>query len=173
MFCVNTFNFLTWAFITDLIDYQEVRTGHRDDATLYAIYSRARNLDQVFAGFFISGSLAWVGFDSAVAYHGLAHPGDAVNGVYFLANLVPGVVLIFISRALMLLYPLKKKRVEENGQILVGKEELSSAFPSCRNLQSTSASCRDFVRSDAEEDQPLDLPHLLSCDKILRGNIYR
>ena len=31
----TAFNMLIWANITDIIDYQEVLTGQRDDATIY------------------------------------------------------------------------------------------------------------------------------------------
>lgn len=36
--------------ITDMIDYQEVRTGSRDDGTVYAIYSFSRKAGQALAG---------------------------------------------------------------------------------------------------------------------------
>ncbi|BAU96895.1 sugar transporter [Corynebacterium suranareeae] len=123
MFCVNVFNFLIWAFITDVIDYQEVRTGHRDDGTVYAVYSWARKLGQALAGFLIGASLAWVGFDSEVASQGLAQPQSAVDGVYFLANVIPGVGLIVVSLALLFLYPLKKKTVDQNVAILASRRD--------------------------------------------------
>ena len=47
---VGFFNMVIWAFITDVIDYQEVRTGSRDDGTVYAVYSFARKLGQALAG---------------------------------------------------------------------------------------------------------------------------
>ena len=47
---VGFFNMVVWAFITDVIDYQEVRTGSRDDGTVYAVYSFARKLGQALAG---------------------------------------------------------------------------------------------------------------------------
>lgn len=33
------FNLIIWAFITDIIDDQEVRTGKREDGTIYAVIS--------------------------------------------------------------------------------------------------------------------------------------
>ena len=47
---VGFFNMVIWAFITDVIDYQEVCTGSRDDGTVYAVYSFARKLGQALAG---------------------------------------------------------------------------------------------------------------------------
>ncbi|MGP6174375.1 MFS transporter [Corynebacterium sp. A21] len=121
MFAVNTFNFLVWAFITDVIDYQEVRTGSRDDGTVYAVYSWARKLGQAIAGFLIGASLAWVGFDSAIAAQGAQQSEAAINGVYFLANVIPGVGCLLVALALLFFYPLKKKKVEENVAILAAR----------------------------------------------------
>lgn len=123
MFAVNTFNFLVWAFITDVIDFQEVRTGSRDDGTVYAVYSWARKLGQAIAGFLIGASLAWVGFDSVVASAGGEQSQEALNGVYFLANVVPGVGCLLVGLALLFLYPLKKKVVEENVAILASRRD--------------------------------------------------
>ena len=33
------FNLIMWAIITDIIDDREVRNGHREDGTVYAVYS--------------------------------------------------------------------------------------------------------------------------------------
>ena len=41
---------LMWANITDIIDYQEVLTGKRDDGTIYAVYSFSRKIGQALAG---------------------------------------------------------------------------------------------------------------------------
>lgn len=41
---------IIWAFITDVIDDQEVKTNKREDGTIYAVYSFARKLGQAFAG---------------------------------------------------------------------------------------------------------------------------
>ena len=40
------FNLIIWAFITDIIDYQEVATGKREDGSVYAVYSFARKVGQ-------------------------------------------------------------------------------------------------------------------------------
>ncbi|MFW7344313.1 MFS transporter, partial [Pollutimonas sp. H1-120] len=44
------FNTVIWANITDVIDDQEVRSGKREDGTVYAVYSFARKVGQAFAG---------------------------------------------------------------------------------------------------------------------------
>lgn len=63
-FALATFNYLIWAFITDVIDYQEVRTNERDDGTIYAIYSWARKVGQALAGGIGGWALGWIGYQA-------------------------------------------------------------------------------------------------------------
>ena len=118
MFCIAIFNFLIWAFITDVIDYQEVRSGYRDDGTTYAIYSWARKLGQAFAGFLTGHALTMVGFDSAAAKAGEAQSQSAIDGIYMLTNVLPGVFCLLVALVLLFLYPLKKQAVLTNTAIL-------------------------------------------------------
>ncbi len=118
MFCIAIFNFLIWAFITDVIDYQEVRSGYRDDGTTYAIYSWARKLGQAFAGFLTGHALTMVGFDSAAAKAGEAQSQSAIDGIYMLTNVLPGVFCLLVAIVLLFLYPLKKQAVLTNTAIL-------------------------------------------------------
>ncbi|QOQ38643.1 MFS transporter [Trueperella pecoris] len=118
MFAISTFNYLIWAFITDVIDYQEVKTGIRNDATVYSVYSWARKLGQAAAGGLTGYALAWVGFDSAAASQGLAQTDAVKSAIYDLSTLVPGVGCLLVGLALVFLYPLKKKVVDENVEIL-------------------------------------------------------
>ncbi len=121
MFAISVFNYLVWAFITDVIDYQEVRTGTRDDGTVYAVYSWARKLGQAAAGGLIGVALGWIGFDSAVASAGGAQSQEAIDGIYMLVNVLPGVGCILVALALLFLYPLKKGAVNKNVAILAAR----------------------------------------------------
>lgn len=47
---VGYFNVIVWAFITDVIDQQFLKTNKREDGTIYATYSFARKLGQALAG---------------------------------------------------------------------------------------------------------------------------
>ncbi|WP_221620203.1 MFS transporter [Arachnia propionica] len=118
MFAISVFNYLVWAFITDVIDFQEVRSGSRDDGTVYAIYSWARKLGQALAGGLTGWSLGLIGFDAQAAKQGMAQTPEVNEGIYMLANLVPGVGCLLVGAALLLLYPLKKSVVEENTRTL-------------------------------------------------------
>ena len=61
MFGYGVFNLVVWAFVTDVIDYQEYLTGLREDGTVYAIYSMARKIGQAVAGGIGGAAIAAVG----------------------------------------------------------------------------------------------------------------
>lgn len=101
-----------------MIDFQEVRTGQRDDGTVYAIYSWARKLGQAGAGLLTGVVLTAIGFDSAKATAGESQTPEVVDGIFMIANVLPGIACILVGLALLFLYPLKKKVVLENVEIL-------------------------------------------------------
>ncbi|MGV9182320.1 MFS transporter [Arcanobacterium canis] len=122
-FMIAIFNFLVWAFITDVIDFQEVRTGQRDDGTVYAIYSWARKVGQAFAGFLTGIALNWIGFDEVAAKAGDVQNPNVVDNIFMLSNLVPGIGIALVAASLYFLYPLSKKAVEKNTAILQERRE--------------------------------------------------
>ncbi|MFC5280505.1 MFS transporter [Arcanobacterium canis] len=122
-FMIAIFNFLVWAFITDVIDFQEVRTGQRDDGTVYAIYSWARKVGQAFAGFLTGIALSWIGFDEVAAKAGDVQTPNVVDNIFMLSNLVPGIGIVLVAVSLYFLYPLSKKAVEKNTAILQERRE--------------------------------------------------
>ena len=113
-FAIAIFNYLVWAFITDVIDYQDVKTRKRDDATVYASYSWARKLGQALAGGLTGVALTWIGYNSEAAREGIQQSASVLDSIYLLANLVPGIGCILVGLALWFLYPLKKHVVESN-----------------------------------------------------------
>lgn len=116
---MGVFNLVIWANITDVIDYQEVMTRQRDDGTVYAVYSFARKIGQALAGGLSGFALGAIGYDS------LAHAQtEAVNsGIYSVTTLVPGICFLTVALILIFVYPLSKRRVEENTEILQKRRE--------------------------------------------------
>lgn len=104
------FNLVIWAIITDVIDDWEVRTGQREDGTIYAVYSFARKIGQALAGGLGGFALGLVGYDSQVQ----VQTAKVARGIYNIATLVPGLLYIGVGLALIFLYPLGKRKVEEN-----------------------------------------------------------
>ncbi|HHA4804280.1 TPA: MFS transporter, partial [Enterococcus faecium] len=61
---LGIFNTVIWANITDVIDDQEVKSGQREDGTIYAVYSFARKIGQALAGGVGGWTLSIIGYDS-------------------------------------------------------------------------------------------------------------
>ena len=109
------FNLIIWAFVSDVIDDQEVRTGTRDDGTIYAVCSFARKLGQAIASALGGWSLGWIGYVEGST----SGQTEAVrNGIYNIATLVPVILYVAVGVCLFVIYPLSKKKVAENTAIL-------------------------------------------------------
>ncbi|MBQ6631071.1 MAG: MFS transporter [Romboutsia sp.] len=106
----TTFNMLIWANITDVIDYQEVLTGKRDDATIYGVYSFSRKIGQALAGGLGGFILTFIGYNSASATQTVA----VTESIYTVSTIFPGICYISIGLILAFAYPLSKKVVEQN-----------------------------------------------------------
>src|SRR5699024_7563931 len=113
MLGIAALNILIWAFITDVIDCQEIRTGERNDATVYATYSWARKLGQAAAGGLSGWALGWIVYHAS-AGEGVVQPQSVLEGIYTLTTLAPAILLRISALFLALWYPVPKKRVETN-----------------------------------------------------------
>lgn len=111
---VGLFNLIIWAFITDIIDYQEVVTYEREDGTVYAIYSFARKLGQALAGGVGGLALTLIGYVSEAS----SQTPAVADRIYAVATLVPGICYLSVFIILQKFYPLTKRVVEDNAAIL-------------------------------------------------------
>ena len=116
---MGMFNIIIWAFITDIIDNQEVLTGRREDGTVYAVYSFARKLGQALAGGLGGFALTAIGYVSDAA----AQSRQVADRIYTVATLVPGICYLLVFLVLQFWYPLSREKVEENTRILREKRE--------------------------------------------------
>ena len=113
----GVFNLIIWAFVGDVIDAREIKSGYRDDGTVYAVYSFARKIGQALAGGLGGWTLAAIGFDEALA----TQTPSTVNGIYTASTLLPAVIYFAVALSLALVYPLSRSRVEENTRALKEK----------------------------------------------------
>ena len=112
------FNLIIWAFISDIIDDHEVKTGVREDGTIYAICSFSRKIGQAIASAMGAWSLALIG-----NVEGAAKQTEAVNnGIYNIATLVPTILYIIVGVVLAFVYTLDKKKVLENVETLKARK---------------------------------------------------
>lgn len=116
---VGLFNMIIWAFITDIIDHQEVVTGRREDGTVYAIYSFARKLGQALAGGVGGFTLTAIGYMS----NATSQTAEVTGRIYTVATLVPGVCYLIVFFIMQTFYPLTRRVVEQNAATLRERRE--------------------------------------------------
>lgn len=120
-FGAGFFNLVIWAFITDVIDYQEIITGSREDGTIYAVYSFARKLGQALAGGLGGWALAFIGYQSSTGGTAIVQTPETLQGIYTMCTLIPAIGYGLIAIILIFLYPLNKRKLEENVALLAAK----------------------------------------------------
>ncbi|EMF0421419.1 MFS transporter [Enterococcus hirae] len=108
------FNVVIWANITDVIDDQEVRTGQREDGTVYAVYSFARKIGQALAGGVGGWILSVIGYDSLSN----VQTSEVLDKLYSASTLIPSICFFIVGIILFFMYPLSKEKVLENAKIL-------------------------------------------------------
>ena len=106
---IGFFTLEIWALAMDVIDYQELRTGRREEATGYAAFTFMRKIGQALAAI-VPALLGVVGYVSSKGYAGQS--AETVDGIYILATVVP-LIMFVLMLVLMLLYPLNKKKDAE------------------------------------------------------------
>ena len=106
---LGMFTMVSWALITDVIDYSELKNGIREDGSVYALYSFARKLGQAAAAGLSGGLLTLVGYSDATAFD-----SGVVNGIFNISTILPAIGFALLSLILRFWYPLHKKQVEEN-----------------------------------------------------------
>jgi len=121
---LGMFTMVSWALITDVIDYAEIRSGVREDGSVYALYSFARKLGQAAAAGTTGFLLSRIGYVPGAA--GGQTP-QVLSGIFSIATLVPAVGFFLLAAVLGLFYPLRKKQVEENIEILRKKHSTSKS----------------------------------------------
>ena len=118
---LGVFSMVSWALITDVIDYSEIKNGKREDGSIYALYSFARKIGQAAAAGLTGFLLTLIGYEKIEG----AAPLDSVKeGIYDISTLVPALGFILLSAVLWFWYPLHKKEVEMNVKILKEKHEI-------------------------------------------------
>ena len=113
---LGMFSMVTWALITDVIDYSELKNGKREDGTVYALYSFARKLGQAASAGLTGFLLEMVGYSAATK----AEPAVR-QGIFDISVLVPALGFLLLAFTLWFWYPLHKKQVDENVKALQQK----------------------------------------------------
>jgi GPH family glycoside/pentoside/hexuronide:cation symporter len=113
---LGMFAMVSWALITDVIDYSEIKEGKRQDGQIYSLYSFARKLGQALSAGVSGWLLSAIGYSAETAFD-----TPVVNGIFTISTLVPAVGLIALALILWFWYPLHKKQVDANAAFLKEK----------------------------------------------------
>ena len=113
---LGVFTMVSWALITDVIDYAEIRNGVREDGSIYALYSFSRKLGQAASAGLSGALLTLIGYTQESAFD-----EGVKNGIFNISTLVPALGFLILALILRLWYPLHKKEVEKNVAILKKK----------------------------------------------------
>jgi len=104
---------LAWGFIADLIDDQEVRTGLRTEGTVTAVFNMSNQIGQALSGLVIGFMLAGIGYTAETGFD-----PTVTHSLYNVECIIPAVAFLIVSLIIVFMYPLSKKKVEENAAIL-------------------------------------------------------
>ncbi len=118
---LGIFTMVSWALITDVIDYSELKNGVREDGSVYALYSFARKLGQAASAGLSGALLTMIGYTDTTAFD-----TGVVNGIFNISTLVPALGFGLLAAILWFWYPLHKKEVEANVIALKEKHSRNS-----------------------------------------------
>lgn len=110
---LGIFTMVSWALITDVIDYSEIKNGIREDGSIYALYSFARKLGQAAAAGISGILLSLIGYSQSTAFD-----PAVLDGIYNISTVVPAIGFIALALILWFFYPLHKAEVIRNVEIL-------------------------------------------------------
>ncbi len=115
---LGIFAMVSWALITDVIDYSEIKNGVREDGSIYALYSFARKMGQAAAAGLTGLLLTLVGYEKIP---GVSLPDSVKEGLFNISTAVPAIGFVLLSLVLWFWYPLHKNEVNKNIQMLKDK----------------------------------------------------
>ena len=106
----TVFTMLIWALVTDCLDYSEWKFNERSDGSMYSLYTFSRKIGSTIASTGVSFGLAAIGF---VSGSNVVQTAEAVNGIYFLVNIIPVVTCALELIGVGLIFNLNKETTEK------------------------------------------------------------
>lgn len=108
--CISQFflvipNTVVWAFISDIVDYSQWKTGVRSEGIIYSSYSFARKVSQALAGFIPGMALTIIGYQPNVQ-----QTAGTIHGLKILYFIVPGVAVLLALIIFGMFYTLTDKK---------------------------------------------------------------
>ena len=121
---IATFGFMyfqmaIWAFLADVLDDSEVRTNKRNDGAIYGVYSFARKLGQALAGGLGGFALTVIGYAETAE----VQTEQVKHSLYTVTTLGQGVAYLLVAIVLLFVYPLSRKKLAENVEVLAKRRD--------------------------------------------------
>ncbi|VBB09784.1 mfs/sugar transport protein [Lucifera butyrica] len=101
-------NGITWAFVSDVIDYSEWHSGIRKEGITYAAFNFSRKIAQAIAAIVSSGILALTGYVANAV-----QSQETLTGIKAAMTLYPGIALGIAAILIAFFYGLSDKQYEK------------------------------------------------------------
>ena len=101
-----------WAMLGDAIDNHYLITGEKSEGTIYAMYSFLKKLAGAVTGSIGAWSLTLIGYNELESVQTEA----VCQSIFDITIIIPGIFVIISFVTVTFMYPLTKKKVEENVQ---------------------------------------------------------
>lgn len=102
---------LMWALVADCIDYQEEKTGRREEGSIYATYSLFRKIAQGVGASIIALSLDLTGYSEKL--DALSQAEGVPEKIYIMTGALPLIGALICLCSMHFLYNIKDKKSEE------------------------------------------------------------
>lgn len=102
---------LMWALVADCIDYQEEKTGRREEGSIYATYSLFRKIAQGVGASIIAISLDLTGYSEKL--DALSQAEGVPEKIYTMTGALPLIGALICLFSMHFLYNIKDKKSEE------------------------------------------------------------
>ncbi|SCS36125.1 MFS transporter [Staphylococcus caeli] len=112
-------NTVAWAFIADVVEYGQWKSGIRSEGITYSSYSFTRKISQALAGFIPGLALTMIGYKPNVA-----QSAETLAGLKVLFFAVPAIGCLIALFIFLFGYPLTDKRHKQIVKELALREEI-------------------------------------------------
>ena len=102
---------LMWALVADCIDYQEAKTGRREEGSIYATYSLFRKIAQGVGASVVALALGMTGYSEKL--DALSQAPGVPEKIYTMAGALPLIGSLICLFSMHFLYNIEEKKTED------------------------------------------------------------
>lgn len=108
---------LMWALVADCIDYQEQKTGRREESSIYATYSLFRKIAQGVGAAVVSYAIGATGYNQNLG--ALEQAPGVPEKIYFVTAFLPfiGAIISFLSMLFCILLTITHRKTAKTVKI--------------------------------------------------------